>query len=256
MSDLLIEREGAVERWQLNRPQVRNALNLDLVNALHDALGAAEQSGCEVVVLSGAGPSFCAGADLLHLAQYDGASGRTPRLLLAAIWDLTLAMESTPIVFVAALHGHAVAGGLELALACDVVVATEDTLIGDGHARHCLVAGGGASVRMERALGRSTSAWLALSGELLPATSHSFAIWLREVTPASGLAQSVDQVLGILLRVPAPARSRYKQMLHQAGPSPTPASRDAELDAFDQHWVVNDVPAALRGFLDKSRRAS
>ena len=90
-------------------------------------------------------------------------------------------MERSPVTFVAVLHGHAIAGGLELALACDVVVASVGTLIGDGHVRRCLMPGGGASVRMERAFGRATSSWLALTGELLPAEDPAFGSWLRTV---------------------------------------------------------------------------
>jgi len=256
VSVLLVDRSGTVERWQMNRPHVRNALDLDLVTALQAALDDAESRGSDVIVLSGAGRSFCAGADLQQLAEHYGRSGRTPRELLTAIWDFTLALERSPIVVVAALHGHAVAGGLELALACDVVVASEETLIGDGHVKHCLVAGGGASARMERALGRSTSAWLALTGELLPATAPDFATWLRRVRPASDLEHAVDDVVATLTSVPAAARGRYKQMLHEAGPSPSAAARDAELDAFDEHWVLHDVPAAIRGFLHKNRRTA
>ena len=131
------------------------------------------------------------------------AHGQTPRDHLEAIWDLTLAMESSSVTFVAVLHGHAIAGGLELALACDVVVASIGTLIGDGHVRRSLLPGGGASARMERGLGRATSSWLALTGELLRAEDPVFASWLRKVEAPEGLDAAVTSIVTSLTAVPA-----------------------------------------------------
>ncbi|XAZ30108.1 enoyl-CoA hydratase/isomerase family protein [Paenarthrobacter ureafaciens] len=165
-------------------------------------------------------------------------------------------MENSPIMFVAALHGHAVAGGLELALACDIVLADEGTLIGDGHVGRNLLAGGGASARLERALGRSTAFWLGLTGTLLPAGDPAFAGWLRHVTPAGELEDGIEAVLDQLLSVPAPAQQAYKRVLYAQVPSPTETDRDRELDAFDRHWVAQNVPESLRLFLNKNRKAS
>jgi enoyl-CoA hydratase len=253
MSELVVERRGPVETWTLNRPGVRNALDRHLVARLHEALAAAEAADIEVVVVQGAGPSFCAGADLALLSTYD-AGGTTPRDHLASIWDLTLAMERSAIVFVAGLHGHAVAGGLELALACDVVLAASGTLIGDGHVRRCLLPGGGASVRMERNLGRATSTWLALTGDLLPAEDRAFTSWLRAVVPTQDLARATAEVVETLLAVPATARDGYKQLLNETHGALAVADRDRELDAFDRHWRANDVPQVLRTFLTKTSR--
>lgn len=256
MSDLLIERQDQVETWTLNRPRARNALNENLVRLLREALRSAEATGVEVVVLRGAGPGFCAGADLSLLATFDAARWQTPRDHLATIWDLTVAMEASPVVCVAALHGHAIAGGLELALACDVVLAATGTVIGDGHVRHCLIAGGGASARMERAFGRATSTWLALSGDFIAAEDPVFGSWLRAVVDLDELEGAVASVVGSLTQVPAAARVAYKRLLGETHGGLTSVDRDRELDAFDRHWLANDVPQALRAFLTKNREAS
>jgi enoyl-CoA hydratase len=256
MRALIVERADTVETWTMNRPRVRNALDEALVSALRDALATAEAVGTEVVVLRGAGPSFCAGADLALLAGYDARRGATPRDHLRTIWDLTLAMERSPMVFVAVLHGHAVAGGFELALACDVVIASEDTLIGDGHVRHCLLPAGGASARMERALGRGASSWLALTGDRMAAGDPVFGAWLRAVPPPEELDAAVAEALEKLTAVPAVARAAYKSVLRDAHGPLTEVDRDTELDAFDRHWLANDVPAVLRTFLAKNRKVS
>ncbi|RAX14756.1 enoyl-CoA hydratase/isomerase family protein [Pseudarthrobacter sp. AG30] len=247
---------GDAEVWTLNRPHVRNALNPFLVETLRSSLEAAEKSGVRVVVLRGNGPSFCAGADLRYLQSYDASAGETPRDFLRSIWDLTIAMERSPVVFVAALHGHAVAGGLELALACDVVLAEEGTLIGDGHVGRNLLAGGGASARLERSLGRNTALWLALTGTLLRAGDPALAGWLRCTTPAGRLDSTTEDIVAQLVSVPAPAQRAYKSVLNEQVPRPSEAERDRELDAFDRHWVEQNVPENLRLFLSQNRKAS
>lgn len=263
MTELIVTRDtghgaghGAVETWTLNRPHARNALDAPLVSGLAAAVDAAEHADVQVVVLRGNGPTFCAGADLGLLAGYDGARSQTPRAHLAAIWDVTLAMEASPIVFVSVLHGHAVAGGLELALATDIVIATRGTQIGDGHVRRCLLPGGGASTRMGRAFGRSTAVWLALTGQSMPAEHSAFSMWLRAVVPPEELDATVAETVADLLAVPAPARRSYKQLLAKSDPGPTTTDRDLELEAFDRHWMSNDVPSDLRSFLNKPGKAS
>lgn len=256
MNELLVERDGHVETWTLNRPRVRNALDERLVALLREALVSAESSDTDVVVLRGAGPSFCAGADLSLLSRYDAAQAQTPRGHLSDIWELTLAMERSPVTFVAVLHGHAIAGGLELALACDVVTASVGTLIGDGHVRRSLMPGGGASVRMERGFGRATSSWLALTGELLPAEDAAFASWLRKVEAPGELDAAVASIVTSLTTVPSSARAAYKRLLEETHGRLTTTDRDRELDAFDRHWLANDVPAVLRAFLNHDREAS
>lgn len=247
MTDVIVTTEGDVQTWQLHRPRARNALSPALVESLATALTDAERDGARAVVLHGAGESFCAGADLAHLYQCVLVD-ESPRPFLSAICDLTVAMEQSPMIFVAALHGHAVAGGLELALACDVVVATPDTLIGDGHVKNNLVPGGGSSVRIVDRLGFGPGTWLALSGELVPASSLVASGWIRTLSSPERLLRDAQEAAAVLARVPVGAQTRFKRLLR--GPvEPTVAALQHELDTFDAHWRTSDVGAHLRRFL-------
>lgn len=122
--------EGILTLW-LNRPQKRNALNGALVEALHAALERARSlSEVRVVVLRGRGPDFCAGADLEELEK---AAGQSPEESLAdarRLGALLLALRKFPRPVVAAVHGRALAGGLGLATACDLLVAQEGSEMG------------------------------------------------------------------------------------------------------------------------------
>jgi methylglutaconyl-CoA hydratase len=131
MSDLEIRREGAVLALTLARPAKRNALSLPLIEALHDALEAAElDADVRVVTLSGAGPDFCAGADLQELlasADREPADNERDALRLGT---LLARLRSFPRPVVAIVHGRALAGGAGLATACDIVVAGESSRFG------------------------------------------------------------------------------------------------------------------------------
>ena len=252
MTDVLLtSRTGDVETWTLNRPESRNALDPSLVSALSGQLSRAEDDGVRVVILTGAGEGFCAGADLAYLLEC-AQSGESPRPHLREICDLTLAMEASPIVFVAALHGFAVAGGLEIALACDLVIAAAGTRIGDGHVKNNLIAGGGASVRMPPKLGAGTAAWLALTGELVSAEDLARRTgWLHEVVAPDALLESARNMATVLTSRPAGAQHRYKCLIVRDATA-TAAALTRELDMFEEHWNGSDVATDLIRFLGRS----
>lgn len=245
--DLLVEVDGPVEHWVLNRPAARNALTPALVDALSAALGAATRAGTRAVVLSGSGRGFSAGADLNYLLSC-ADDDRSPRPFLQSICDLTVEMEDSPIVFVAALHGHAIAGGLELALACDVVLAASETVVGDGHVTNNLVPGGGSTVRLERRLGAGVASWLGLSGSTLRAEELGSTGWIHRITPPDELIDAATASARVFAAVPAQAQASVKRSLNPA-PEATRQALGAELDAFEQHWRTSDVATHLRRFL-------
>jgi enoyl-CoA hydratase len=248
---LLASRAGDVETWTLNRPGSRNALDPSLVGALTQQLSRAEDDGVRVVILTGSGAGFCAGADLAYLLEC-AEGGHSPRPHLRDICDLTLAMEASPIVFIAALHGFAVAGGLEVALACDVVIAAAGTRIGDGHVKNNLIAGGGASVRMPSKLGSSLATWLALTGELVPAEELARRTgWLHDVVAPDALLEAAHAMATVLTSRPAGAQHRSKRLIVM-DPTATAAALSRELDMFEEHWSSSDVATDLIRFLGRS----
>lgn len=247
---VLVEQIGAVRAFVLNRPSQRNALNPALVDALAHALADAERDpATQAVLITGAGPSFCAGADLRHLLSLAEA-GESPVPFLRTVSDLTRRIELSPLPVVAVLHGHAVAGGLEIALACDAVLAETGTLIGDGHIRNHLVPGAGSAVRMRRKLGDSLGRWLGLSGELLGAERFHAAGWLHAVVePGRGPGEGL-RVAKTLAAAANPAQSAFKGMFAELDEQPSVEPGLAlELAAFDRHWACHDVPRELRRFL-------
>lgn len=243
MTELLVEQRGAVRWLRLNRPHRRNALDPTLIGALDQAVTDAEADpGTTVLVIAGQGPSFCAGADLTHLLSL-ATQGRHPVEFLSRVSALFSRLETSELPVVAAVHGHAVAGGMELALACDVVIAAADSLIGDGHVRNQLLPAGGASVRLPRRVGPALARYLMLTGNLLPASELRG--WLHDVVPADRLDDAAQRVAAQLAATAGPAQSRVKQLLADTDG----AALEAELTTFAAHWDSAPVADALRAFL-------
>ena len=204
MSEVLVHTEGALRVLTLNRPQVRNALSHSLRQALFAALEEAQRSPeVRAVVLTGAGKAFCAGLDLEELQAIHGramAENRADTEALARLFEL---LYSFPKPTVAAVNGHAVAGGAGLASLCDVVVMSEAARLGYTEARIGFVAAL-VGVYLLRQVGEKHARDLLLSARLVTA---------REAL-AMGLVNEVQPEGEVLARAMARARE-------MAGNAPT-----------------------------------
>lgn len=166
MTVLLTEDANSVRLITLNRPEARNALSSELIDRLVEALHAAEDdSDVLAVVLTGADPAFCAGLDLREA----GASGLSTATVLdpkTSPWWLLHGM-TTPVI--GAINGPAVTGGLELALQCTFLVASERAVFGDTHVRVGLHPGGGLTGLLPQALGLRKAREMSLTGNFVNA---------------------------------------------------------------------------------------
>jgi enoyl-CoA hydratase/carnithine racemase len=164
---LLVDRtEPGVAILTLNRPAQLNALNGELVDALLAALDQIAAAGPQVrvIVLRGAGRAFCAGADLKWLnagvLADHAAHGRFQDNLNLVCEKL----ESADQIVIGAVHGYALAGGLEVLLACDMIIAASDAQLGDEHIKRNLIPGGGGSQRLPRKIGLARGLFALLTG--------------------------------------------------------------------------------------------
>ena len=143
---LLIEKRDGVATLTLNRPQALNALSAELRGALAETFRALECDGeTRVVVLTGAGRAFCAGLDLKELSASEPGQGA-----FTAAMDPTRAMADFSGPIIAAINGHVITGGFEIALACDVLIASRDAVFADTHARVGILPGWGRARALAR----------------------------------------------------------------------------------------------------------
>jgi len=209
---LQVERAAGVATVTLNRPQAMNALSRELRVALVEAFTTlAFDADVRVAILTGAGRAFCAGLDLKELGRGSGpvgaGSGEEPNVMKA------LAGFEGPII--GAINGVAVTGGFELALACDVLIASSEARFADTHARVGIMPGWGLSQKLSRAIGIARAKELSLTGNYLDAvTADAWGLVNRVVAPAE-LLPACRKLAQDMLSVPDAGLRAYKRIIDE-----------------------------------------
>ena len=230
---LLVTLEGGVKRITFNRPERRNSVDRETVGLLRAAVEESAQDGTRVVVLTGAGDSFCAGADLAATSASDILTHDVTRSLRENINPTILAMRALPVPVIARVHGHAVGVGNNFALACDLIVAAEDARFGIPEVKRGLIAGDGGLVRLPRKLPPGIAMELALTGDPLSAVDAHAHGMVNRLTPSGG---ALKESLELAARVAANA------------PMAVSASRQIVADALDS--PVSDGMRAVDGLME------
>jgi enoyl-CoA hydratase/carnithine racemase len=205
------ELRGNVVYITFNRPDKANALNRALLTSILEAFDAAEaEPEARAIVMRGDGRHFCAGADLTELL-----AGGPPgiRKLLNLFREVTRRIEASHLAVVAAVHGAAKAGGLEIMLACDAVVAASGASIGDAHVLQELIPGGGSSVRLPRTIGHQRAKWMILSGDSIDETTAKKWGLVHEVCDQSALIETALVVAKKLTRADHSTFARAKKLV-------------------------------------------
>ena len=212
MEDLvLVEPTSWGVRLVLNRPDKLNAISAELREALVTALDdAIADERVRVIAVAGAGRAFCSGYDLSEAAP---SSAWDWRDVLARDVEATLAVWRCPKPVIAQVHGYALAGGLELAMACDLVVAAEGAQLGEPEIRF-----GSAPVTllMPFLIGQKKTRELLLTGDLVPAAEAERIGLVNRVVPGDRLGAEVDALADRLARVPPDVMAPTKLMLNRA----------------------------------------
>ncbi len=213
MAAVEVERRERVGIIRLNRPEARNAVNSDLANGVEAALDDFEADPeVQAVVITGNGPVFCAGADLKLVAAGRGAEMATDKGSFAGI-----VTRDFPKPLIAAVNGPALAGGFEVVLSCDMVVAAEDSIFGLPEAKRGLFAAAGGLIRLPRRIPRAVATELAITGDPIDA-GRALALGLvNRVVPAD---QVLDEALALAARVAKNGPLAIKnslQMVREAG---------------------------------------
>jgi enoyl-CoA hydratase/carnithine racemase len=185
--EVLTERRGSVLLITLNRPQVRNAVNAALAAGVAGALDELDaDEGLSAGVLTGAGGFFCAGMDLGAFVK-----GESAWFGDRGFAGITQRASRKPLI--AAIEGFAVAGGMEIALSCDLIVAAKGAKMGIPEAKRSLVAAGGALLRMPRRMPYHVVMELALTGDVLPAERfHDFGLVNRIAEPGTAVDTALE----------------------------------------------------------------
>jgi enoyl-CoA hydratase/carnithine racemase len=218
MADVVLrERRGNVEILTINRPEARNAINGAVSKAMSDAMDAlTEDPECWVVVITGSGDkAFSAGMDLKAFSSGEGGD-----IMGASGGFGGLTQRDFPKPIIAAVNGSALAGGFEIMLSCDLVVAADHAKFGIPEAKRGLIAGAGGLIRMPKRLPMAVALELAMTGDPIDA-ERAYALGLvNKVVPGdAALAEAV--ALAERIAANAPLAVRYsKQVMKRAAEVP------------------------------------
>lgn len=242
-------RQGAM--WiRLNRAEAMNALTPEVLGGIDQALNDAEKNpDVRAVVLTGTGRAFCAGADLKYVRSQSDPDG--PRRFLDCVLATMNRLDSFPKPVIAALNGLALAGGLELVLCCDLVLAVRGAKIGDAHANYGLLPGGGGSVRLPRVIGPTRAKYLLFTGDFLTAEELVEAGLVNQVVDAGELEAATQTLVDKIATKSPLGLRRMKALVDDGLQQPVETALRLELLASEVHSHSADQREGLLAFEEK-----
>jgi enoyl-CoA hydratase len=250
--NLLVESDGAVTTVTINRPAVLNALNVETLKELRQAVAEFEEAASQrVMLLTGGGSkAFVAGADISQMA---GLGAKEGEAFARVGQELGIAMEACPKPIIAVVNGFALGGGCELAMACDFIVASDRARFGQPEVNLGLIPGFGGTQRLTRLVGRGMARRLVYSGEIIRADRALEIGLVTEVVEADSL---MEQALGLA------------QTIASKGPLAVAACKDAilrgadcslndglelEVKAFGSMFETEDMREGTQAFVEKRK---
>jgi enoyl-CoA hydratase len=242
---VLSERRGRTILITINRPDQRNAVNAAVAAGIAQALDELDgDSELSVGVLTGAGKGFSAGMDLKAFV-----TGERPHVAGRGFAGIVQRPPDKPLI--AAVEGFAVAGGLEVALACDLIVAARGARLGVPEVKRSLVAAGGALLRLPRALPRNVAMELALTGELIQAErAYELGLVNRLTDPGEALATAMELAETIAANGPL-ALAATKRVMAESVDWPGSEFFERQSEIVDPVWSSEDAREGATAFAEK-----
>src|SRR6478752_1724006 len=250
MSEVLTTDHGAVRVLTMNRPQARNALSHDLIRALYAALKTADgDEAVRAVVLTGTDPAFCAGVDLKEAAR-DGLKyfeEFRSQSCITAVREMR-----TPII--GAINGATFTGGLEIALGCDFLVASERAVFADTHARVNILPGGGMTARLPQVVGLAMARRMSMTGEVIDAARAERIGLVTEVVAHDRLLERALELAAAIAEVPGPTMLGLKEIYTTGAAAVVdPGLAAEEKIAFAQHRDFDGLGDQFRAVSERNK---
>ncbi|RZF59152.1 enoyl-CoA hydratase/isomerase family protein [Sphingomonas populi] len=245
-------RAGAI--WvTLNRPAALNAITPDVIAGINAALDLVDDPSIIAVVLMGTGRAFCSGADLKFVNRTSQSEEGATAQFLKSLLAMMARLEACPRPVIAAVNGLALAGGLELVLCCDLVIAARSSKLGDAHGNFGLIPGGGGSVRLPRKIGPTRAKYLMFTGEFLPADELIACGLVNEVVDDADLTAAAERLVAKLASKSSLVLRRMKTLVDNGLEQPQDVALRFELLACELHTHSHDMKEGLSAFQEKRK---
>ena len=250
---LLVSLDKGIKRITINRPDRRNSVDSETVKALRDAIDESADDESRVVVLTGTGDAFCAGADLQSVQEHDIKSFDVTASLRTVTNPTIRSMRSLPKPIIARVHGPAVGVGCNYALACDLIIASEEATFGQVFVRIGLMPDGGSTYFLPRLIGYSKAFELMATGDIVTAQEALALGLVNRVVPVEKLETTVNAMAERLAAAPAIALAKIKQGLSHGERSDLASALDFEAVHQDECFHSQDFQEGVKAFLEKRK---
>ncbi|NDJ91555.1 enoyl-CoA hydratase [Mycolicibacter kumamotonensis] len=244
---ILVDRDGRVATITLNRPQALNALNSQVMHEVTTAAAEFDADpGIGAIVITGSAKAFAAGADIKEMADLSFAEVFAADFFAA--WS-KLAAVRTPTI--AAVAGHALGGGCELAMMCDVLIAADTAKFGQPEIKLGVLPGMGGSQRLTRAIGKAKAMDLILTGRTIDAAEAERAGLVSRVVPAEDLLVEAGKVAATIAGMSLSAARMAKEAVNRAFESTLAEGLLYERRLFHSAFATDDQTEGMKAFTEK-----
>ena len=252
-NDLLVTLENGVKRITFNRPGRRNAITLEMFAAFAEAIKEATTDESRVVVITGAGDSFCGGLDLAAVASGDTAALDVAATVRELINPPVMKMRALRKPIVARVHGPAVGIGFSYVLASDVCVCSESATFSQTFVRVGLMPDGGSTYFLSQLVGRARAFELMATGAVLSAAEALRLGIVNRVVPEDQLDTAVEETAALLASAPSPSLARIKGALSRDEAEGLAAALEYEADGQADCFRSPDFQEGVAAFMQKRR---
>lgn len=244
---LLEEPAAGIVHVRLNRPEVRNALNLDIRRELAAHFRSfVDREGLRAVVLSGVAGNFSGGADIADMAQIDAIEmyHRHTERLWGAVGDC-------PVPVIAAVEGYALGGGLELAMLADIIITDSAARLGQPEVRVGIMPGAGGTQRLVRAVGKYRAMLLCMTGEMISGKEAAEMGLVSKLVEDGTVLDEAHRLAERIARMPPLAIAQIKEVIVAGADVPLSAALALERKALQILFATSDKAEGMAAFLEK-----
>lgn len=249
---VLFDQRGHIAWLTMNRPKAMNSINLAAIGRFEELLPEiAANDSIRVLVLTGTGPAFCAGADLKEILASRSLPPGEADFLDRVCENVMNPLRDFPKPVIAALNGITMAGGLELTMCCDIVLASEEARIGDAHANFGVYPGAGGAAILPRLVPHNVAKYLLFTGKTLSAHEMQAYGLVNEVVPAAELESAATALAELIAGKSPIALRRMKEVANATLGKSRDAALEHEQVMMRKHERSYDMNEGLRAFTEK-----
>ncbi len=253
LSTVVLRVEPPIAWIELNRPEKRNALSLQVMEDLENAVSQVEgmpSDSVRAVIIKGNGKSFCAGADI---STFQGLKPSDALAFSDRLQRLYDRIENLPKPVIAAIHGHALGGGLELALACDIRIAADDALLGLPEITLGIIPGAGGTQRLARLVGIGKAKELILTGDTVTGREAAEIGLVNKAVPQDKLLSEAEAIARKLAERPPIGLLLAKRLVNESLDVSLRNGLTAEAEGFAAVFSTRDSQEGVSAFLERRK---